>query len=83
MTQDKGLLDEYESRFEHELSLNSTQTAHTRQLISDFIDKFQPLIEKAERERIYNMETGRETKSDDKGNIWIRFNIKDWQALKS
>ena len=35
-----------------------------------------------ERERIYDMETGREVRASDKDNIWIRFPVRDWQALK-
>jgi len=81
MTQDKGLLDEYESRFEHELSLNSTQTAHTRQLISDFMDKFQPLIEKAERERICKQIT--DMHSYDFPEPYNEAIRRMWQALKS
>lgn len=44
MKEDK-LLDKYEERFEQELSLNETQVAHTRQLLSDFMDEFKVIKE--------------------------------------
>ena len=45
------LLDKYEQRFEQELTLNKTQTAHARQLISDLMDEAEPEIRREERER--------------------------------
>jgi len=36
------IIDKYETRFEQELSLNKTQVAHSRQLLSDLMDELQP-----------------------------------------
>lgn len=36
------LLDTFEHRMEFELSLNATQTAHARQILSDLMDALQP-----------------------------------------
>jgi hypothetical protein len=35
------LLDTFEHRMEFELSLNATQTAHARQILSDLMDKLE------------------------------------------
>jgi len=38
----EDILDKYEARFERELSLNQTQTAYARLLLSDFLDALTP-----------------------------------------
>lgn len=45
-------------------------------------EKIREMTLREEKEKIYDMSTGQETKASDQGNIWVRFSLSDWQALK-
>jgi len=57
-------------------------TEYYAEMMKIAVDRVRRVAEKQKGEEIHDMATGQETRTSDKGSIWVRFPTPVWQGLK-